>query len=105
KHFDRLRLTAGSRLFLPLCGKTRDIAWLLEGGYRVAGVELSEVAIGVLFEELDLEPAIERSGNLLCYSGPGIDIHVGDIFELTAAQLGDVQAIYDRAALVALPAA
>ena len=37
------------------------------------------------------------------YSADGIDIFAGDIFEITADVLGPVDAVYDRAALVALP--
>ena len=45
KHFNELSLAKGSRVFVPLCGKTRDISWLLSNGYRVAGAELSQIAI------------------------------------------------------------
>ena len=37
--FERLTLPADSRVFVPLCGKTRDIPWLLSQGLRVAGAE------------------------------------------------------------------
>ncbi len=56
EHFGKLQMAAGARVFLPLCGKTRDIAWLLDEGYRVTGAELSELAIKALFEELGLVP-------------------------------------------------
>ena len=46
--FTELALAKGRRVFLPLCGKTLDIAWLLSKGYRVAGAELSELAIDQL---------------------------------------------------------
>jgi thiopurine S-methyltransferase len=105
QHFDALGLAPGSRVFLPLCGKTRDIAWLLEKGYRVAGAELSQVAIDQLFAELGVVPQVATEGQSLHYRAPDIDIHVGDIFELTRANLGSVDAVYDRAALVALPEA
>ena len=103
-HFDKLRTQAGGRVFLPLCGKTRDIAWLLAGGYRVAGAELSGIAIEQLFNELGVAPRITQAGTLAHYSASGIDIFVGDIFAVSAEDLGPVDAIYDRAALVALPA-
>lgn len=103
RHFDLLGLNQESRIFLPLCGKTRDIAWLLDKGYQVVGAELSEMAVKQLYEELGAEPRITEHGPLKCYSGPAIDIFVGDIFHLTAELLGRVDAIYDRAALVALP--
>jgi len=104
EHFTKLSLAKGSRVFLPLCGKTRDCAWLLAHGYRIAGAELSEIAISELFEELGLQPQIAKAGELVHYSADDIDILVGDIFNVSAAYLGPVSAIYDRAALVALPA-
>ncbi|WP_246614962.1 hypothetical protein [Agarivorans litoreus] len=55
-YFNVLKLAAGARVFVPLCGKTRDIAWLLDKGMKVVGVELSEHAIKQLFAELNLEP-------------------------------------------------
>lgn len=103
KHFSALSLAPGSRVFLPLCGKTRDISWLLSNGYRVAGAELSKIAIEQLFAELSVAPAISRVGKMAHYSAKDIDIFVGDIFDLSGDVLAPVDAIYDRAALVALP--
>lgn len=102
-HFDALTLSKGARLFVPLCGKTRDIAWLLAKGHRVAGAELSQAAIEQLFAELEVTPTITTEGKMIRYSAPDLDIHVGDIFDMTAGLLGPVDAIVDRAALVALP--
>ena len=103
KYVERLAISAGSRIFLPLCGKTRDIAWLLSRGYRVAGAELSPLAIEQLFNELGTEAAQSEAGKLKRWSAEGIDIFVGDIFDLSGDALGPVDAVYDRAALVALP--
>lgn len=105
KYFKELSLAKGSRLFLPLCGKTLDISWLLAQGYRVAGAELSNIAIEQLFAGLGIQPRISNAGKLHHYSANNIDIFVGDIFSLTGNLLGPVDAIYDRAALVALPEA
>lgn len=102
-HFPTLALEPGARVFVPLCGKTRDIAWLLDRGYRVAGAELSPLAITDLFKELGVEPEIDKSGPLERRSAPGLDIFVGDIFDLTAEALGPVDMVFDRAAVVALP--
>ncbi len=102
--FSKLNLAKGSRVFLPLCGKTNDIAWLLGAGFRVVGAELSEIAIRDLFQELGLIPEVTELENLRCYSAKQIDIFVGDIFSVTTALIGEVDAVYDRAALVALPA-
>jgi len=103
EHFDALSLTKGARAFLPLCGKTRDIAWLLSQGYRIAGAELSALAVEQLFEDLGVEPEITDLGTITRYIAPYIDIFVGDMFDLDGPMLGPVDAVYDRAALVALP--
>jgi thiopurine S-methyltransferase len=103
-NFDKLRLPQGARLLLPLCGKTLDIGWLLANGYRVAGAELSQLAVDALFAELGVVPQITEVGALKHYSAGNIDIFNGDVFALNAALLGQVDAVYDRAALVALPA-
>ena len=82
KRFKELSLEQGSRVFLPLCGKTLDIAWLLSNGYRVAGAELSEMAIEELFLELGMNPEVTEAGKLKHYVGKNIDIFVGDTFDL-----------------------
>ncbi|PUA30122.1 MAG: thiopurine S-methyltransferase [Cellvibrio sp. 79] len=103
KHLEQLGLPSGSRLFLPLCGKTLDIGWLLAKGYKVAGAELSRLAVIQLFDELGFTPQISRLGELEAYSANNLVIFIGDIFKLTESLLGEVDAVYDRAALVALP--
>ena len=104
-HFDKLVLAKGSRVLVPLCGKTLDIGWLLSKGYRVVGAELADMAIEQLFMELGVEPAILEMGDVKHYSATGIDIFVGNIFDMSSKMLGAVDAVYDRAALVALPKA
>jgi thiopurine S-methyltransferase len=102
-HFGSLSLPAGSRIFVPLCGKTLDIHWLLSRGHRVAGAELSEIAVQQLFVDLGLMPHAATLGKVTRYSAAGIDIFQGDIFNLTRGDLREVDAVYDRAALIALP--
>ena len=106
-HFKNLHLRENAAVFVPLCGKTIDISWLLSKRYRVVGSELSEIAVQQLFTELALEPTITDVrtdlGPIKLYGATGLDIFVGDILTLTAEQIGPINAIYDRAALVALP--
>ncbi|MGP9799759.1 thiopurine S-methyltransferase [Rheinheimera sp. NSM] len=101
--FNQLALAPGATVFLPLCGKSLDIHWLLAQGYSVVGAELSEMAVQELFAELGLTPTVSRAGNLLHYQAEQLQVFVGDIFQLSESTLGAVAAIYDRAALVALP--
>lgn len=103
KNFHLLNLNKGATIFIPLCGKTLDIAWLLSYGYNVIGCELSHIAITELFKELDLVPKVSIIDKFKVYSNKGITIYEGDIFHLTKDLVGTIDAIYDRAALVALP--
>jgi thiopurine S-methyltransferase len=103
KHFHELTLAKGRRVFVPLCGKSRDISWLLSNGYHVAGAELSQVAIEQLFIELGMQPEISKVGEVEQWSAKNVAIFVGDIFALSRKILGPVDAVYDRAALVAFP--
>ncbi|HXC65047.1 MAG TPA: thiopurine S-methyltransferase [bacterium] len=103
RHFPTLALPAGARVFVPLCGKSLDLPWLVSQGCRVAGVELSPLAVEQFFFELDVTPVVSVQGALRHYQAPSVDLYTGDLFELTPEILGPVDAIYDRAALVALP--
>lgn len=102
KYFEALKLDTGSKILVPLCGKTIDISWLLAQGHMVRGIELSETAVIELFEELRITPTVSQIGELKLYSTNNLDIYVGDVFKLTSKILGKIDAIYDRAALVAL---
>ena len=110
KHFDTLNLPKGSRILVPLSGKSVDMAWLAHQGYDVVGIELVESAVQAFFIEQDITPtmsqptaniAIKRYQGQL--SGQTIELWVADIFALTATDIGQIDAIYDRAALIALP--
>lgn len=103
RHFHRLKLPQGSHVFIPLCGKTLDISWFLSQGFRVSGVELSQIAIDQLFSELGQVPEKAELEHFQHYHIPNLDVYVGDFFDLSADELGVVDAVYDRAALVAMP--
>ncbi|MBX3302390.1 MAG: thiopurine S-methyltransferase [Nitrospira sp.] len=104
-HFSSLNVPPGGRVFVPLCGKSLDLGWLLSQGYAVVGAELSELAVTQLFAELGMEARISEIGKHKLFRGKRINIFVGDIFDLSREILGPVDAVYDRAALVALPEA
>lgn len=104
-HFPSLHVPPGGRVFVPLCGKSLDLGWLLSCGYVIAGAELSELAVRQLFAELGMEARISEVGTHKLFRGEKIDIFVGNLFDLSREILGPVDAVYDRAALVALPEA
>ncbi|MGM8899410.1 MULTISPECIES: thiopurine S-methyltransferase [unclassified Psychrobacter] len=111
KYFNHLNLPAGSRVLVPLCGKSIDMVWLAEHGHDVVGVELVETAIQEFFAEQNIFPTVHQHADnpaIKYYQGQlaeqTITLWVADIFALAADDIGDIDAVYDRAALIALPA-
>jgi thiopurine S-methyltransferase len=94
---------ATARVFVPLCGKSLDLVWLAGRGHHVLGVELSEKAIEDFFSEHQVLPQISQKGAFKVYSSDAIELWCGDFFALTASDVADCTALYDRAALIALP--
>lgn len=103
RHWSRLNLTEGARVLVPLCGKSLDLMWLANQGLRVVGVELSEQAVEAFFSEQNLTPRISQQGVFKVFEADLIEIWCGDFFALEAEVLADCSALYDRAALIALP--
>ncbi|PVV21962.1 MAG: thiopurine S-methyltransferase [gamma proteobacterium symbiont of Ctena orbiculata] len=101
-HWHALYLPQGSMVLAPLCGKSRDMVWLAGHGYRIRGVELSPLAIEAFFKEHALQPRIEYLGDFECWRDGPFEIYCGDIFDLEQIDNSDVNAVYDRASLVAL---
>ncbi|MCX7626823.1 MAG: thiopurine S-methyltransferase [Methylophilaceae bacterium] len=92
-----------SRAFVPLCGKSRDMVWLRDQGFEVIGVELSPLAVEAFFAENGLEATVTPRRDLTLYQAPGITLYCGDFFALNPTDLEMVGAVFDRAALIALP--
>ena len=111
KYFSKLNLSADSRIFVPLCGKSIDMVWLAHQGFDVVGVELVESAAQEFFIEQDIPYTIKEHShhsNIKCYQGQVLEqritLWVADIFALNSDDIGHVDAVYDRAALIAMPA-
>jgi thiopurine S-methyltransferase len=102
KYFSPPRLA--SRVLVPLCGKSLDLKWLIDDGHEVVGVDLSEVACQAFFEENKIEYEKKRENNFTVFRGHRISIYQGDFFSLSPKDVGHLDAVYDRAALIALPA-
>lgn len=98
-----LQIPIGTRVFVPLCGKTRDMLWLREQGYDVVAIELSPIAVQDFFSENDLTSVQRSEGGFSVCEIPGIRIFCGDFFDLEPHQLEGVGVVYDRASLIALP--
>lgn len=92
-------------VFVPLCGKSRDMGWLRDYGHSVVGVELSPVAVAEFFAEASIDPVRSQVGSLTRSAASGITLYTGDFFALQPAELADCRLIYDRGSLIALPPA
>lgn len=105
QYWPALGVPAGTRVLVPLCGKSLDLAWLVGQGWRVLGVELSERAVQDFFNEHGRVAQVSRQGAFEVYRSEGIELWCGDFFDLTPADTADCTAFYDRAAIIALPPA
>lgn len=99
----RLGVAQDQRVLVPLCGKTQDMLWLAQQGHRVVGVEVSTIAVEAFFKENGLQAEVLQRSNSAHWSCGPYEIICGDFFALTKAQIGQIDAVYDRASLVALP--
>jgi len=97
-----LKLEPGDKVFFPLCGKSLDMTYILNQGFSVIGVELSEIGIKQFFHENGLDFTISQVGEFDLYSAKNIEIYCGDFFSLTSKHLCDVKAVFDRKSLIAL---
>ncbi|MEW6313064.1 MAG: thiopurine S-methyltransferase [Pseudomonadota bacterium] len=103
QYWPTLNLAPDTLVFVPLCGKSRDMLWLREQGHAVLGVELSPLAVEAFFAENELVPQHSRSHAFDCCEADGFRLLCGDFFDLDKTDLAGVGAVYDRASLVALP--
>jgi thiopurine S-methyltransferase len=103
KYFHRLGLADGDRVLVPLCGKSVDMRWLREQGCTVTGVELSDIAVRDFFSEQGITASQRQDGDFQVLEGEGISLLSGDFFALDSTHTANVSAVYDRAALIALP--
>jgi len=103
RYWPDLGLPSGSQVFVPLCGKSRDMLWLAARGHSIVGVELAPLAVEAFFAEARIAYTTQRHGALTLYSAGGIRIFCGDVFDVTAADLAGTAGVFDRGGLVALP--
>jgi thiopurine S-methyltransferase len=99
------RFEGKRRVLVPLCGKSEDLAFLAARGDEVVGIELVEDAARAFFREHQLAPAERTVGDFRVLEARGVTIFVGDFFAARPAELGTFDALYDRAAVIALPKA
>jgi thiopurine S-methyltransferase len=103
KYWPQVGATRGGKVFTPLCGKSRDMVWLAES-HTVLGVELSPRAVEDFYRENGLQPTRCDAGPFSVHAAAGVTLYCGDFFALQPEHTAGIAAVYDRAALIAMPA-
>lgn len=103
EYWQKLGLTGHETVLVPLCGKSLDMLWLAKRGHTVLGVELSQQALDEFLTENGVSAKPVQHTHYCGYELESMKLLCGDFFHLTAEDCQDVKAVYDRAAIVALP--
>ena len=103
KHWASIGAKPYGTVLVPLCGKSLDMVWLAERGHNVIGLEMVELAVETFFRERNLTPEKATIQQHTTYRSGPYTVYQGDALALEANTL-QVDAWYDRAAMIALPA-
>lgn len=98
----QLNLHDGATVLVPLCGKSLDMLWLKNQNYKVIGVEASEKAANDFFRESGLSYEKSAKASFTIFTSDDIEIWIGNFFKIKDFYLPGIDAIYDKAALIAL---
>ena len=101
-YFNKLTLATDQHVFVPLCGKTLDMAYLARF-FQVTGSELSAIACRDFFTENNIAYEHQTLDDFEHFFCPQLSLLQGDFFKLSAKTIDSIDWIYDRAALIALP--
>lgn len=104
QYFEKMLVPEDKHVFVPLCGKTLDMSYLARF-MKVTGNELSAIACQDFFVENNLAFQQQTLGEYEHYTCQQLTLLQGDYFKLSADLIDNVDWIYDRAALIALPKA
>src|SRR5699024_5168055 len=67
------------------------------------GVDVSDIALKEIMSRQDQSFSRTSKGPFKCYRSPSMELWQGDIFKLRADWLPNIEGVYDKAALIALP--
>jgi len=101
--WSELSLKKGASILVPFCGKTLDMNWLVQKGYHVIGIDAIKKG---LLEWMGAYPksfSKESYRDYTVYRSEHIELWHGNFFSLTPCDIGAVDVVYDKAAMIALP--
>jgi thiopurine S-methyltransferase len=103
RHWPKYDISKQATVLVPLCGKSIDMDIISRRVKRVVGVEVSDKAIEEFFSERRFAPVISSYSGFKIFKAANIEIWQGDFFKLPVHRVTDIDLIYDKASLVALP--
>jgi len=109
KYFNRLVPNSPSSpedetrtIFVPLCGKTRDIAYLLSRGLKVFGLEGVKQAIEALDAENSFDLKFDKAQSIYYTEDRQLQIYFGDMYTCPIEKWGPFDFVWDRASFCAV---
>lgn len=102
-HWPKLPIPPDPVVLIPLAGKSIDILWIAERAQKVICNEISSIAIEQFFNEHKMAFTKTGLASFNIYRGKNIEFWCGDFMKLPVKKMGDIDLIYDKASIVALP--
>ncbi len=90
-------------VLVPLCGMSEDMAHLAGAGAQVWGVDVAEQPLRTFLHHRGLQPEEVRHEGCVVLNADPFRLVVGDMLDQRLPLPGGFRAIWDRAALIALP--
>lgn len=90
-------------VLIPLAGKSVDILWIADRAKKVICSEISSIAIEQFFDQHEMKFSKTRFASFEIYHSQNIEFWCGDFMKLPQNKIGEVDLIYDKASIVALP--
>lgn len=102
-YWPSLPIPSNPIVLIPLAGKSADIKWIADRAQKVICSEISTIAIEQFFENYEMEYSKTRFVSFEIYRSQNIEFWCGDFMKLPPDRIGDIDLIYDKASIVALP--
>jgi len=101
-YWHQMELKQNANVLVPLCGKSKDLLWLNEQKHNVTASEISQIAVVDFFEENNIPFQKKKINAGEEYFHDNLTMIQGDFFQLSNSEIPSIDAVYDRAAMVAL---
>lgn len=101
--WDDVNIESGSRILVPLCGKSLDLGWFVDHGHTVTGIDVSAKAIHHIMQQHPESFTKDSSHGFTVYRSESLVLWQGDYSKLPTDEIPTQDLIYDKASIIALP--